>query len=258
MDSRLHSLKHIALLLTLALLLSSSSSLAETTPSSSVDNKVIRISAGEWPPFIGQNLQNHGFVAQVVTQAFAYQGYQVEFYFLPWKRAYNEAVQGKFDATAIWMFDEARTEHFHYSEPVSREEFVFFHHVDNQFDWKTLSDIKGKHLGGGLGYSYGDELNQLIEDKQVTMSRVNEPKQNLLRLSHKRIDLYPEEVHIGYYVLKQQPELEGQITHHPVAFLTNHNYLLIPKSHPNSEKILAEFNQGLSKWKLEHTNNTVK
>lgn len=213
------------------------------TPSSSA---TLTICAGEWAPFIGKEIDNNGFVAKIIRQSFATQGYEVAFKFLPWARAYHEAKTGKCDATAIWMFDEKRTSDFYYSDPVSQEEFVFFHHTDSNFDWSEVNDLKGLTLGGGIGYSYGEELNQLIENEDVSISRVKQPQQNLLRLAIKRIDIFPEEKHIGYHVLKQQsPEIQAAITHHPTPFLTNYNYLLFPKIAAESPQLLAIFNQGL-------------
>lgn len=215
--------------------------------------KIVRISAGEWPPFIGKDLKDNGFVANIIREAFAEQGYSVQFYFLPWKRAYSDTLKGKYDATAIWMYDPKRTEHFFYSNPVSSEAFVFFHHIDNKFDWRSIEDISGLHLGGGLGYSYGKELNQLIERNMVKMSRVRRPGQNLRLLAAKKIDLFPEEVNVGNYTLKQQtPDIKNKITYHPEPFLTNLNYLLIPKVNDNSEYILEVFNQGLEKRKSQN------
>lgn len=233
-----------------ALVVADDSALPETPLS---PKHTIRISAGEWPPFIGPNLENNGFIAEIIREVFATQGYQVTFHFLPWSRAYHEAKVGNYDATAIWMYDEERTKDFIYSDPVSNEEFVFFYHVDSEFDWHNIEDIKGMHLGGGLGYSYGEKLNELIENEEVKMSRVNKLQQNLLRLAHKRIDLLPEEIHVAYHMLKQQdPKIQRQITHHPMPFLLNANYLLIPKIGEKSPEILSIFNQGLEKWKADN------
>ncbi|USD66611.1 transporter substrate-binding domain-containing protein [Vibrio sp. SCSIO 43136] len=214
------------------------------------------IGAGEWPPFIGQDLPEQGFVAKILRESFANEGYEVEFVFRPWARLYQDAKLGKYDATAIWMFDHKRTIDFYYSAPVSKEEFVFFHHIDQAFDWKVMEDIIGMHLGGGIGYSYGDQLNHLIESEQVTMDRVKQPIQNLKRLALHRIDLFPEERHIGYYTLEQQaPDLRDQITHHPTPFLSNSNYLLFPRVNANSLALVEIFNRGLLKWKKENGDN---
>ncbi|WGW00733.1 transporter substrate-binding domain-containing protein [Vibrio sp. YMD68] len=215
----------------------------------STSSKIIKISAGEWPPFIGKNLDNFGSVGKTITDVFALQGYTVEFEFYPWTRAYVKAQEGEFDATAVWMFDESRTEHFYYSDPVAKEEFVFFYNKENPFSWSSLEDLTGKELGGGIGYSYGEPLNKLIDSKQVSMSRVKEPSQNILRLKHQRIDLYPEERQIGMYNLSQQPkEVQDSITYHPKPFLSNDSFLLFSKQSPNGQALLEIFNQGLKQW----------
>lgn len=215
-------------------------------PSSIHNSHIIRISAGEWPPFIGQHLENNGFVAEIIRKVFKDAGYEVEFHFFPWARAYAEAKAGRYDATAIWMFNQERTVDFYYSEAVSDERFVFFHHKETDFHWESLYDLKGLHLGGGIAYSYGAELDRLLETQQIKMSRVNDPKQNFERLAKKRIDLMPEEIHIGYYTLdKYLPQWREMITHHPKPFLINNNYLLFPKMGERSEQLLTLFNHGL-------------
>ncbi|MCG9680573.1 transporter substrate-binding domain-containing protein [Vibrio sp. Isolate24] len=215
-------------------------------------DKTVRITAGEWPPFIGQNLEGYGVVAQTITQAFALQGYKVTYTFYPWARAYEKAQSGEFDATAVWMFDDERTQHFYYSKPVSQEQFVFFHHKDLDFEWSEIEDLKGYKLGGGLGYSYGPELDALIESKGVTMSRVNSPSQNLLRLNHHRIEVYPEERQIGLYNLSQQTkDVQNNITYHPKPFLNNDGFVMFSKQSPRGKELLAIFNQGLLKWRQQ-------
>lgn len=214
------------------------------------DNKIVKIAAGEWPPFIGQELEEFGFVGKTIEQAFATQGYQVEFHFFPWKRAYKEASEGEFVATAIWMFAQERTEHFYFSEPVAQEEFVFFHRKSDDFSWQRLEDLEGKHLGGGLGYSYGEELDALIEDGHVTIHRVADPTKAFQFLKYRRVELVPEEKHIGLSTLNKLPyETQALISFHPKPFLTNSNYLMFSKAHPDGEKLLRVFNQGLSQLK---------
>lgn len=233
------SLAAIPLLLCLFI----SSAYAENT------RKTVKITAGDWPPFIGQSLEDYGVVAKTIKQVFALQGYEVVFTFYPWARAYEKAQSGEYDATAVWMFDDERTEHFYFSEPVSQEQFVFFHHKDLAFDWSTIDDLKGYKMGGGLGYSYGEALDRLIDAKEVSISRVNSPSQNLLRLNHKRIQIYPEERQIGMYHLNQQPEeIQGNITYHPKPFLNNDGFVMFSKLSPRGKKLLEVFNQGLIKW----------
>ncbi len=215
-------------------------------PYASDDPKVIKIAAGNWPPFIGQDLVDFGSVGQTIQKAFASQGYQVEFHFFPWKRAYKKASEGEFVATAVWMFAQDRTEHFYYSDPVGQEKFVFFHLREDDFDWQDITDIEGKHLGGGLGYSYGSEIDTMIEENTVTINRVDSPNQALQLLKYRRVDLVPEERDIGLFTLQKMPlELQEKVTFHPKPFLTNDSYMMFSKSHPQARKLLEVFNEGL-------------
>lgn len=230
----------IRTLLLFALLLSALSSSADE------DSKVIKIVAGEWPPFIGEKLENFGYVGEKVQRVFASQGYRVEFHFLPWKRAYKKASEGEYVATAVWMYAEERTEHFYFSSPVAQEQFVFFHLKETPFRWQSLSDVEGQHLGGGLGYSYGKGLDQLIETQKVRITRVEDPTKAFQLLKYRRVSLVPEEKHIGMFTLSRLPtDMQDLITYHPKPFLSNNSYLMFSKSHPKGAELLAIFNQGL-------------
>ena len=219
---------------------------------STTDSKTVKIAAGEWAPFIGQELEYYGSVGKTIQDAFASQGYRVEFDFYPWKRAYQKTQEGEYVATAVWMFAEERTERFNFSDPVAQEQFVFFYKKGAQFEWESLEDLKGKHLGGGIGYSYGNELDAMINSEQIKMDRVAEPSQNFLKLKYGRIDLMPEEKQIGLHILNQRDDdLIDHIDFDPKPFLTNNSFMMFSKAHPEASKLLEIFNKGLAEIKQE-------
>ena len=86
----------------------------------------LRISVGDWPPFLTSELRHNGVMAHMISDILADEGYRVTFVFLPWARAYADAAAGKFDATAIWMRKAEREKDFIFSEPLLNEQFVFF------------------------------------------------------------------------------------------------------------------------------------
>ena len=63
----------------------------------------IRLTNGEWSPYLGQNLPHHGVASRIVEEAFALQGVQVQWEFYPWARALRSAEQGKSDGAAVWL-----------------------------------------------------------------------------------------------------------------------------------------------------------
>jgi polar amino acid transport system substrate-binding protein len=210
----------------------------------------LKISAGEWPPFLGEHLPDNGTAAVLIRELFANAGYRVEFHFLPWARAYHDTAAGRYDATAIWMFAENRLSDYLYSDAVLEEKFVLFHLKQRPLAWKTLADLKNLQLGGGLGYSYGPAFDQALARGELTVTRVNSTEQNFRRLLAGRIDAFGEEIQVGYHVLQNMPkELAAQITHHPTPLLRNQSFLLFPKQSAASERLNKLFNQQLAKVK---------
>lgn len=212
--------------------------------------KPIQISAGEWPPFLSQSLPGYGSVARLITDVFSEAGYDVEFVFLPWVRAYNQTATGRYSATAVWMYQEERSEDYYFSDPVLNETFVLFSLSEDPFDWQSLDDLEGLTVGGGLGYSYGPEFDKALEDGVFEMLRQANVEQNLRMLVAGRIDLFAEEKSIAYYTLNNNaPELADQITHHPTPILENQSFLMLPKSEPDSLEIMRDFNAQLQVFK---------
>lgn len=210
----------------------------------------IEISTGEWPPFLSESLAQQGVVAHLIRDIFAQINIQVNFTFLPWSRAYYDTVNGKYAASAVWMFTPQRAADYLYSDSVLNEQFVFFYNTTRPFKWQNLTDLKGLLLGGGLGYSYGSEFDSALKSGLFEMTRVNTTEQNFRLLGAGRIDAFAEEKSVGYYTLNNHlPELASTITHHPTPLLINQSFLMLPRNNKNSEQLLKSFNKHLDQFK---------
>ncbi len=211
--------------------------------------QTLHISAGEWPPYLSSQLPQQGVMAHLLRDVLADEGYQVEFRFLPWPRAYAAAAAGRFAATAVWMHKSEREQDFFYSDPVLDEQFVFFHLREVRFDWQTFSDLRGLTLGGSLEYSYGPAFDAFLERGEVPMERVSSDQQNFEKLLKGRIQLYPQERNVGLAALRNLSGAAAQITHHPRPLLVNQSYLLFPKSLPGSDLLRQRFDQRLQQYR---------
>lgn len=215
------------------------------------DHEELRISVGDWPPFFVQNEPGQGTVARLVRDIFAEQGYRVTFRFLPWKRAYREAAVGRYDATAIWMYAEDRVQDFHYSDPVMKEQFVLFHRKETDIHWETIEDLASLTLGASIGYSYGPEFDRAVEEGILTVEKAASTALNFRKLLYDRIDAFPEEISVGYYILRREtdPTDTEKITHHPRPILENESFLLFPRDDPDTQAYLEAFNRGLAEFR---------
>jgi len=209
----------------------------------------VRLSTGEWPPYISKGLQHDGVVAHIMTDAFAAEGIAVEIILLPWKRAYEQAKAGDFDGTFAWSKNSDRKQDFYYSDPVFRDSMVFFHLKQTPFEWETMDDLKGLRIGCTLEYNYGDAFRTAEHAGKLTVDWVSKDIQNFRKLLRERVALVPLESSVGYYILQNHFTLEEiqRVTHHPKAIRAGAYYLLFPKRLDTSQELLTIFNSGLKK-----------
>ena len=215
------------------------------------DRQKLTISVGDWPPFFVEGEPGQGTVARLVRDVFAEQGYDVTFRFLPWKRAYREAATGQHDATAIWMHAEEREADFVYSDAVMQEQFVLFHRAADKIQWNTLPDLAGLTLGASIGYSYGPDFDNAVDSKGLNVEWAASTELNFNKLLYGRIDAFPEEINVGYYILRRETDNNEteQITHHPSPILENESFLLFPRDDPDTTKLREAFNTGLKDFR---------
>jgi polar amino acid transport system substrate-binding protein len=211
----------------------------------------LKISVGDWPPYLSSELKHNGVVAHLISDLLADEGYRVSFQFLPWPRAYSAAAAGRFNGTAVWMHKTEREADFLFSAPLLDEQFVFFHLKSLPFDWERFDDLTGMKLGGGLEYSYGPLFDDFLTEGKVKIERVSSDQQNFEKLFKERVVLYPQEMNVGYASLHNHFSVEEQakITHHPKPLLINRSYLMLPKSLEGSPALLERFNKRLQQYR---------
>ncbi len=211
--------------------------------------EVVRVASGEWVPYSGREIPEQGFCSHVVREAFMSAGYTVEFEYFPWKKAYQLAEDGKFDATLCWVEAEERKASFLFSDPIATEKVVFFHRKDFDFDWAVFDDLARYKIGATLGYNYGEAFQQAEAEKRIVVERVNKDELNLKKLLRGRIDLYPIEFTVGHSLIIKtfKPTQAAMLTNHTRPLRVTQYHLLISRALPGNraEELLAAFNAGL-------------
>lgn len=213
--------------------------------------EVIRLTVGEWPPYISQELKHNGLASHIISEAFAVAGIEVQHEFLPWGRAMTEATAGNSHGTHSLFHSEERAERFHFSDPVLTSEYVFFHLNLRRFDWREFEDLRGMSVGTVYGYYYGDDFAASQQGNVFQTTSVSDDSKSLKMLFRKRVDLVPIDPLVGYYLIHQhfQPHQAHLFTNHPQAFNSQPTYLLLSKTHPDSEALIKRFNAGLQQLK---------
>lgn len=186
------------------------------THSAFAERYLIRLTNGEWPPYLSKHLPEYGFASHVVTRAFDKVGLDVEYEFYPWQRSYEYAKSGsdlhgrKWHGTLVWTKTENRQEVFYYSDPVIEAEDVLFYRKDNPIDWQDKKDLKGRVFAITQHTAY-----PMLEDMErkglITLERAGNYDTLLKRVYFRKIDATPLVKYVGlYYLTTSFPEIQQQ------------------------------------------------
>lgn len=222
-------------------------------PSIGFAGETIRIATGEYPPFLSENLKYNGVGLRIIREAFALVGVTVEYGFFPWKRSYQLALDGDWDATATWADKPGRDEDFYFSDPLYKSFSGFFHLKTYDFEWETLDDLKEIPIGAIKGYTYDEEFIQADKEGSIKVEYVSTQKKNFQKLLWGRIKICRAHIDVGYAILAKEFSAEERelITHHPHTFPKNNTHLLFSKNIDRNREMVKLFNEGLKQMK-EH------
>lgn len=209
--------------------------------------ETIRITNGEWAPYLSENLKNNGFASHVVKEAFSAVDMDVQYGFFPWKRAYKLAREGKWNASVVWVYTPQRAKDFYYSDVVVTDSEYLFHLKEFALDWKKVEDLKGITIGGTLHTVY-PVFEQAQQQGILTIERAGTYENLYRRLLKKRIDAIPQVWAVGKYLIRTtlEPLDQDRITFSPSIVQTREYCLIFSKELRANKPYLKRFNQGLS------------
>lgn len=206
--------------------------------------RTVTFASGDWSPYQGDNLPHGGPAAQVVSEAFAQEGWTVEYRYLPWARGLESTRQAELDGTFLYSYNAERGEIFLYSDPVISLETVVFYRNDKPVSWENPDDLKGKVLGAVVAYDYGF----VTEAAGFTLDRVGAPENNYRKLQAGRVDAVLEEVQVGLGLARSVGAAD-QISFFAKPIKADPYHLIVSRDHPEGQLIIDTFNAGLQKLK---------
>lgn len=218
----------------------------------SAQSETVKITTGEWEPFISEKYKHGGVILHIVKEAFVRKGLNVEFAFLPWARAVAYVDNGSWEAMAVTGSRHSANGINHlYSEPIYVGLDVIFHRKSNSIEWKDFKDLHGLTFGAALSYKYSDEYRSSLKNKQI--SQVIAPKAELLfpMLAAKRFDVFIMDKRAGMYTYNTQyrEKLGDAITYYDQALTSLEYSLRFSGDGVRSQKLLKIFNSSLKEMR---------
>jgi len=222
-----------------------------TISSDCMADETVRLTNGEWPPYLSKDLKHYGVASHIVESAFKNVGINVEYGFFPWKRALILAKRGAWDGSVIWSPTEERILDFYFSDQVAEDVNVFFHLKSKLFDWKNYSDLKGLIIGATLSYNYGEEFTKNEKDRTIYVERAVKDETGFKKLISNRIDIFVCNLEVGYYLIHKMYSIETarKFTNHFRPVTKAPLVLLLSKKFNKSITFMKKFNKGLKHLK---------
>lgn len=208
----------------------------------------VRLTNGEWPPYLGETLPYHGVASRIVAEAFALQGVEVQWEFHPWARSLKMAEQGRRDGSAVWLANPEREQRFHISEPVVESGYYLFHRKNHAFDWNDVEDLRGLRIASTRGYDYGEAFERAEAAGELEVARLTGDEQGLRQLLAGRVDLFPVDKVVGFDLLYQKfSAVERQrLSFHRKPLRSDSLHLLLSREVPGNADLMQRFNRGLN------------
>ncbi len=204
----------------------------------------ITLANGEWAPYLSKGLKHSGYMSHIVSEAFAEEGIEVEYVFLPWKRGFEDAKSGKFEGTLIWGYNDERAKDFLYSDTVARLGTSLFHMKGKALEWDKPEDLAKYKMGGVIGYAYGIE--ELEKQGVLKVDRIGKDVGNYKKLAAGRLDVVLEDTEVGHETLNKM-NLTDKITADAKTLKSRDYSVIFSKKSPNAQRLLDAFNRGLKK-----------
>ena len=212
----------------------------------------IRLTSGEFEPFISEKSKNFGVVSHIVSEAFGNEGIQVEYGFFPWKRSLEVARAGMWDGSVMWVKTPDRENDFYLSkEAIYRGRYVFFHLKNSGFTWSSVEGLQKYKLGTAIGYSYGMEFDNYVNTGKIKTESVPNDIQNIRKLLSGRIDAFILDSVVGMWLIRNNFSAEEQekIVFDEKPLLEVDAYLLLSKNIPKNSEMIDQFDRGFKKLK---------
>ena len=199
---------------------------------------------GDFPPFSGENLPGYGLAAEIVSRTLQDAGFEVEIAFLPWARGYNAALAGEFAGAFPYSKNDERTQAFLYSEPLYTFRETFFVRERATIPYADLQDLRGRRVCVPTGYNLF-ALEAPVKEGWVQLDRPVDLEACFKMLHAERTDMVMIMEPVGWAVIERVFGGRAGFRVLEKPLLENSDHLIISKTYPGGENLLARFNQSL-------------
>jgi ABC-type amino acid transport substrate-binding protein len=219
-----------------------------------IAGQTVTLATLEWEPYIGPNMDNNGYVYEIVAEAYKRSGIDVDIRFLPWARAVKTAETGKRDGLFPEYYDEGRLEKFVFSDSFPGGPVGLYKRKDNKISYAVdpqqrqtvaLKALKQYRFGVVRGY-----VNTKAFDEATFLTKdvANSDETNLKKLFKGRIDfIFIDKYVAKHIIVRKYPHFLSELEFMEPPLEVKPLYIAFSKQAKDYQAKLKAFNDGLKK-----------
>jgi len=214
-----------------------------------------KVVAGDYAPYVGDDLPQQGFSSELVREAFRRMGRPLALTFLPWKRAYEYARQGEFEASFPWARNAEREASFIYSQPLHIDSEVMFVRADAREPRLEMMD--GHKACIPDGWSVSAVMPALIAF-HLTLERPSTLEDCFRMLNGKRVDAVLINEFVGWDTARKVLGAKPSVRVMSPSLAADLTYLIAPRSLPGSAALIEAFDKALAAMRADGTYDRIR
>jgi len=217
--------------------------------SAEAKEKTLVIAAFDYKPFVNQDSEGNGYIAEIATTTLHSMKYKTEYRFVPLKRALYLAELGEVDGILAAYYAEERTAYLDYSDPMGDILVNFFTRKDTNISSAKPDDLKSYKVGVLLGTSLIEDLHR----DGLETDTASENIYSLKMLLAGRFDLFVGTTEWILYDLRKNfsKAEQNQIVVIDPPYQKQQIYFTMSKRKNHSKKVIEDFNKGLKRLKAD-------
>lgn len=204
----------------------------------------LKLATGEYAPFTGEALPGGGPLAEIARRASAASGIEVRITFLPWKRGYADALEGKYEAIFPYGRNAERERDFYFSESYYTQDRRMYYLADSGVRPEDKATLTGRKYCLPLGFVLLNDLGSMVESKALSVQSPKDLASCAKMLQLKRVDFFITTPNIAEVAIAQAGLKDDVFVSKSVG--KSENFLIVPKSHPRGPEIIGAFNKGIA------------
>lgn len=212
-------------------------------------DRLVRLATLEWEPYIGRHLEENGFGAVILREAFQRAGYEVVFSFMPWVRALKETEMGRHDAVCFAYHSKERAEKYLFSTSYAESTLGFCALRDSGITVRSLEDLAAFRIGVVRGFVNTPQFDAL---EFLRKEEVKNEALNLKKLLNGRVDLIVIDKFIMQHLMKTRfPGQKGRVAFLAPPLTVHPLYLMFSKVRASSSVKVRAFDRSIEAMKQD-------